>query len=95
MAIVKRKCDHCGDYYDADTRNLKRGWGLCCNKSCAAKKREQNKPNYDSKRVARNNIRRENWNNKNIEQSTEDFYDKCFEESIVSVFDDPYYSGGE
>jgi len=35
-----RNCDHCGKPYKADNRNLKRGWGLCCSKSCAAKKRE-------------------------------------------------------
>ena len=40
MAYVIRKCDVCGKEYKADTRNLKRGWGLCCSKSCAAKKRE-------------------------------------------------------
>lgn len=37
---MKRKCDHCKKEYEADMRNLKRGWGLCCSKSCAAKKRE-------------------------------------------------------
>ena len=31
----------------ADNRNLKRGWGLCCSKKCAAKKREKSRPNYD------------------------------------------------
>ncbi len=36
----KRKCDVCGKVYLADTRDLKRGWGFCCSKSCAAKKRE-------------------------------------------------------
>jgi len=61
MAYVKRKCDYCGNEYKADTRNLKRGWGLCCSKSCAANKREQSKPNYDPKRVERNNTRRKLW----------------------------------
>lgn len=41
MAVLKRKCDNCGKEYNADSRNLKRGWGLCCSKSCAAKKREK------------------------------------------------------
>jgi hypothetical protein len=42
---IKRKCEHCGKEYDADNRNVKRGWGVCCSKSCAAKKREQKKAN--------------------------------------------------
>lgn len=62
MGKIKRKCDNCGREYNADTRNLKRGWGLCCCKSCAAKKREKSKPGYNPGRVALNNIRRENWN---------------------------------
>jgi len=41
MGLIKRNCDNCGNTYDADTRNLKRGWGLCCSKSCAATKREK------------------------------------------------------
>lgn len=60
---MKRNCDNCGKEYDADSRNLKRGWGLCCSKSCAASKREKNKPDYNPERVKRNNIRRGNWNN--------------------------------
>lgn len=40
---TKRKCDVCCKGYLADNRNLKRGWGLCCSKSCSAKKRELNK----------------------------------------------------
>jgi hypothetical protein len=43
MATIKRNCEYCGVEYDADTRNLKRGWGLTCSKSCAAKKRAQDK----------------------------------------------------
>ena len=41
MGYTKRKCDNCGEEYMADNRNLKRGWGLCCSKRCAAKKREK------------------------------------------------------
>lgn len=59
---MKRKCDYCGKEYEADSRNLKRGWGLCCSKSCAARKREQSKPCYSKERVERNNIRRGLWN---------------------------------
>lgn len=38
---MKRNCDNCGREYEADDRNVKRGWGLCCSKSCAAQKRER------------------------------------------------------
>ena len=58
---MKRKCDYCGKIYDADKRNIKRGWGLCCSKRCAAKKRERSKPRYNPVRVAANNKRRRNW----------------------------------
>lgn len=57
-----RNCDNCGKQYKADPRNLKRGWGKCCSKSCAAKKREKSRPDYDPLVVAQNNIRRERWN---------------------------------
>ena len=56
---MERKCDVCGKIYNADERNLKRGWGLCCSKSCAAKKREMLKPGYDADRVLANNLKRE------------------------------------
>lgn len=56
---MKRKCDNCGKEYDADMRNIKRGWGLCCSKSCAAKKREKGKPSYNPERVAYNNAKRD------------------------------------
>ena len=61
MGYTKRKCDYCGKEYMADNRNLKRGWGLCCSKSCAANKREKSKPNYNPERVAANNIKRSNY----------------------------------
>lgn len=56
-----RACNNCNKPYYADNRNLKRGWGLCCSKSCAAKKRETSKPNYNPERVERNNERRPSW----------------------------------
>lgn len=59
---MKRNCDNCGKSYEADARNIKRGWGLTCSKSCAASKREKSKPNYNPDRVERNNFRRANWN---------------------------------
>lgn len=60
--IMKRKCDNCGKEYEADIRNIRRGWGMTCSKSCAATKREKSKPNYNPNRVARNNARRKLWN---------------------------------
>ena len=63
MGYTKRNCDCCKKEYMADDRNLKRGWGLTCSKSCAAEKREKAKPNYNAKRVERNNERRVTWNN--------------------------------
>lgn len=62
MAKTRRNCDNCGKSYLADNRNLKRGWGLTCSKSCAASKREKSKPGYCPERVAANNVRREVWN---------------------------------
>lgn len=71
MSKTKRNCDNCNRKYLADNRNLVRGWGLCCSKSCAAKKREKSKPSCNAERVKLNNERRENWHNK--EESA--FYD--------------------
>lgn len=62
MTNTTRLCDYCNKEYVADNRNLKRGWGLTCSKSCAAALREKSKVGYDPKRVARNNIRRAIWN---------------------------------
>jgi len=76
---MERKCDYCGNNYIADDRNVKRGWGLCCSKSCAAHKREKSKPNYDANRVLFNNIRREQWNDSILDK---DFGDKCFVDKI-------------
>lgn len=59
---TRRNCDNCGKQYMADNRNLKRGWGLCCSKSCAAAKREKSKPGYNPERVEANNFRRLTWN---------------------------------
>lgn len=61
MGMIKRNCDNCGKEYNADTRNLRRGWGRCCCKSCAAQLREKNKPGYNPERVAVNNARRKFW----------------------------------
>ena len=51
MAHTKRNCDNCSTEYKADNRNLKRGWGLCCNKKCAAEMREKSKPGYSLDKV--------------------------------------------
>lgn len=74
-----RKCDYCNKEYDADDRNIKRGWGLCCSKSCAASKREQSRSSYDPERVSANNLRRKNWNSNLLDK---DFGDKCFVDDI-------------
>ena len=58
MSYTKRTCDNCKNEYQADNRNLNRGWGLCCSKRCAAKKREMSRPDYDVKIVAKNNHKR-------------------------------------
>lgn len=63
---MKRNCDNCDKEYEADMRNVNRGWGLCCSKSCAASKREKSKPNYNPDRVAFNNIRRESFNSPSV-----------------------------
>lgn len=62
MAYIKRNCNYqpCSKEYMADERNLNRGWGLCCSKSCAAKLRETSRPDYNPVTVARNNRIREN-----------------------------------
>lgn len=64
MSTTNRNCDYCGKQYEADNRNLSRGWGLTCSKSCSAKKRESSKPGYNPLNVAKNNIKRENWHSK-------------------------------
>lgn len=61
MAYTKRNCDNCSAEYKADNRNLKRGWGLCCGKKCAAEMREKSKPGYDIKKVIKNNAQRKNF----------------------------------
>jgi len=58
MGYTKRNCDNCGKEYMADNRNLKRGWGLCCSKRCAAKKREKSRPDYNPATVRYNNLKR-------------------------------------
>lgn len=75
MSYTLRNCDNCGVEYKADNRNLKRGWGLCCSKSCAAEKREKSKPGYDPERVAKNNVRRIFWNFPFNKKSSHENYD--------------------
>lgn len=41
MAFITKNCEVCGRPFHADTRNLMRGWGKCCSKSCAAILRER------------------------------------------------------
>lgn len=80
MAVIQlkpgytlRNCDVCKKEYQADNRNLKRGWGKCCSKRCAARKREMSKPGYNPITVAENNIIREQWNDKYINDDGLDY----------------------
>lgn len=44
----ERKCNHCLNYYIVKFADLKRGWGLCCSKTCACIKQWGfSKPWYD------------------------------------------------
>lgn len=81
-----RNCDNCGHQYKADERNIKRGWGLCCSKSCAAKKREKSKPGYNSERVKFNNTRRITWNDNILDKR---YGDKAF----IDKIDDGIFRG--
>lgn len=91
-----RNCDYCGKEYKADPRNLKRGWGLCCSKSCAAHKREKSKPGYNSERVKRNNVRRENWNenypNRGYRRTSEGY--KVIDGVAYNEYGEPMYDIG-
>jgi len=98
MCNVKRKCDNCGKEYNADSRNLKRGWGLCCSKSCAASKREKSKPGYNPDRVSRNNIireirsvRSENCFGEKFRGYTSEGY-RIFGNTAYDEFDDAVYN---
>ena len=33
---ITKSCQNCGKEFTPDKRNANRGWGLCCDKSCAA-----------------------------------------------------------
>jgi hypothetical protein len=33
---ITKSCQNCGKEFTPDKRNVNRGWGLCCDKSCAA-----------------------------------------------------------
>ena len=70
---MKRNCNNCGKEYEADIRNINRGWGLCCSKSCAASKREKSKPGYNLIKVINNNARRVSWNTNPIFQDENEF----------------------
>lgn len=53
MALITKNCENCGRPYQADTRNLARGWGRCCSKSCAAvlREKEKDQPKEEEKPV--------------------------------------------
>ncbi len=87
MAYIKRNCECCNKEYLADERNIKRGWGLTCSKSCAAKKREKSKPNYNADRVAKNNVRRLVWND--VATTSEGY--RIIDGIAYDEFDEPMY----
>lgn len=41
MAIVARKCEYCGDSFNARAADVKRGWARFCSKVCKAKEQEK------------------------------------------------------
>lgn len=89
---TKRNCDNCKKVYLADDRNLKRGWGLCCSKSCAAQLREKSKVTYNPKRVQANNERRINWNNNGqVTGHTDEGY-RIIDGVATDEFDQPVYN---
>jgi hypothetical protein len=90
MGYTKRNCDNCQNEYMADSRNLKRGWGLTCSKSCAASKREKSKPNYNPDTVKANNLKRELWNEGKITGRTSEGY-KVIDGTAYNEFDEPMY----
>lgn len=50
-----KNCHYCKCEFTPDKRNLNRGWGLCCSKSCAAslKTKLKNLPNSELVRELR------------------------------------------
>lgn len=36
LVKTTKSCQNCGKEFTPDKRNVNRGWGLCCDKSCAA-----------------------------------------------------------
>lgn len=78
---MKRNCDNCNKEYEADKRNLRRGWGLTCSKSCAASKREK------TKRVSHQNKVNNNYKSKPIFDRLGDLIDDDFGMSVDSFND--------
>ena len=85
-----RKCDNCSIMYKADKRNVNRGWGLCCCKSCAAHKREKSKPGYNPINVIANNLKRAMWMESNDDEDTDKLkaIAKLREEKINKILDE-------
>jgi hypothetical protein len=38
---ITKSCQNCGKEFTPDKRNVNRGWGLCCGKSCATSYRNR------------------------------------------------------
>lgn len=90
---INRNCNNCNNPYQADSRNVKRGWGLCCSKSCAASMREKSKPGYDPKRVERNNIIREERQDRQVQGIIRSI--KREKEFVFNDIDDSMYWDGK
>jgi len=89
---MNRNCNNpeCKKEYEAKEADVKRGWGLCCSKSCAATVREMKKPGYNPDRVAFNNIRRENWAADRVTGRTSEGY-RIIGGTAYDEFDEPVY----
>lgn len=46
MAMINRICVACGGKFKARSADVKRGWGKCCSKSCAATLNNKKTGNY-------------------------------------------------
>lgn len=47
----KRECLYCNKEFTPDLRNVKRGWGKCCSKSCASSLKTKYKYMSKSERI--------------------------------------------
>jgi len=77
---MKRSCDICDKQYQAKQADLKRGWGLCCSKRCAAVKRERSTGNlgiYSTLTENKRRLRQEDKDNDGILYKDEPYMGLC------------------